>query len=74
VPTADLPLLQIAVVTATENGGGVLRQVQFQDAGYAAGQELPVMAHQHHTTPQVADEVLQSGQAVEVEIVRRLVE
>ena len=59
---------------ATEHGGGVLCQIQFEDAGYGAGQELPVVAHQHHAAAEFADEVLEPRETLEVEIVGRLIE
>ena len=74
VSATDLTLFQITLVSAAEDGGGVLGQIQFQDAGHGAGQELPVVAHQHHTTTKFADELLESREAVEVEIVGRLIE
>ena len=74
VPAVYLALVQIALIPAAEDGGGVLGEVQFQDAGHAAGEELSVVAHQYDATAKVPDEVLQPSQPVEVEIVGRLVQ
>ncbi|MDF2584620.1 MAG: hypothetical protein K0R33_3263, partial [Mycobacterium sp.] len=74
MPAVDGALLQVAVVTATEDRGGVLCEIQFQHPGHAARQELPVMAHQHHTAAQLTDEALQPGQTVEIQVIGRLVE
>ena len=74
MPTTDLTLFQVAFVPAAEDGGDVLGKIQFQDAGHGAGQELPVVAHQHHTAAQLTDELFEPRQAVEVQIVGRLVE
>jgi hypothetical protein len=74
VSAAGFALFQIAFVPAAEYGGGVLGQVQFQDAGDGAGQELSVVTDEHHATTEISDEVLQAGEPVEVEIVGRLVE
>jgi len=73
VTAGDLTLLQKAVVSAAEDGGGVLGQIQFQNPRHTAGEELAVMTHQHDATAKIADEVLQSLQSVEVEIVGRLI-
>jgi hypothetical protein len=71
---SDLPLLQIAFVTATENLDGVLGQVQFENACHAPGEKLPIVAHQHHTTAKLLDELFEPGKPVKVEIVGRFIE
>ncbi|SLF54620.1 Uncharacterised protein [Mycobacteroides abscessus subsp. massiliense] len=72
--SSDRTLFQIALVPAPEDGGQVLCQVQFENVGDAAGQKLTIVTHQHHTTAQIPDKVLQPCQSVEVEIVGRLIE
>ena len=74
VPAVDRALFEITVVPTAENGAGVLRQIQLQDTGHAAGEELSVVAHQHHSAAQFGDETLQPGQPVQVEVIGRLVE
>ena len=51
---------------------GVL--VQLQHVGHRALQEGPVVRHDHHATAATGDHLFQSGQAVEVEVVGRLVQ
>ena len=74
VPAVDLAFFQVAVVSAAEYGRGVLCQVEFQHTGYRARQELSIMAHHHDATAEFLHELFETGQAVEVEVVRRLVE
>ena len=74
VPTGDLTLLQIAVVSTAENRRGVLRQIQFENSGHAAGEKLTVVAHEHNATAEISDEILQAIQPIKIEVVGRLVE
>jgi hypothetical protein len=74
VPTIDCPLVQVALVAATENSGRVLCQIQLHDASDAARQKLPVVADQYHTAAKISDELLEPIKSVEVQIIGRLVE
>ena len=44
VPARDLALGEVAVVAAVVDGDLLLRQVQLDDPGHRAGEELPVVA------------------------------
>ena len=68
------PLLEVGLVAAAVDAVGALGEVELQDAGDAAGQELAVVAHQHDAAAQLLHEGLQAGQAVEVEVVGGLVQ
>ena len=60
---------------ATAIGAAVASMlVEFEDIGHRAFQEGPVVRHDHHAAGTAGHDVLESGQAVEVEIVRRFVE
>src|SRR3546814_7629355 len=60
-------LLQVGVVPAAEHPVGALRQVQLKHPGHATGEELAVVADQHHATAQALDEGFQPLKTVEVE-------
>ncbi len=74
VTTRHRPLLQEGVVAAVVHGHLVLREVELDDAGRAAGQELPVVGDQHHAAAQAADERFEALEPGQVEVVGRLVE
>ena len=74
VPPGDRALLQEGVVAAVVDRDLVLGQVELDDPGDAAGQELPVVGDQHDAAAQAAHERLQALEAGEVEVVGGLVE
>ena len=49
VPAGDLPLLQVRLVAAAEVAHLLLRQVELDDPGHRAGEELAVVADQHRS-------------------------
>ncbi len=69
-----LALLQVRGVAAAVGVDLLLREVQFDDAADRAGQELAVVADQDRAGAQAGDELLQPGQAVQVEVVGGLVQ
>ena len=69
-----LPLGQVGVVAAAEQGHLLLGQVEFEDLGGRAGQELAVVADDDQAGPLAQDELLEPLQPVEIEVVGRLVE
>ena len=74
VAAGGLALLEVRVITAAEDAVAALGEVEFQYAGDAAGEELSVMAHEHHAAAQPAHESLEPLEPVEVEVVRGFVE
>jgi hypothetical protein len=74
VAAGHLPLLQVRLVAAAVRVDLVLGEVELDHPGDGAGEELPVVADQHGGGSQVGDEPLQPAQAVQVEVVGRLVE
>ena len=74
VPAGDLPLLQVGRVAAAVGVDLLLGEVELDDPGDGAGQELAVVADHDGAGAQAGDELLQPLQAVEVEVVGRLVE
>lgn len=74
VPTGRLALLQVGLVAAAVEVDLVLGEVEFEDLGDRAGEELAVVADDHRARAQAGDEAFESFQAVQVEVVGGLVE
>ena len=74
MPPGDGPLLEVGVVAAVVDRDLALGEVELDDPGDAAGQELPVVGDQHDAGAQPADERLQPLEPGEVEVVGGLVE
>ena len=74
MPAGDLALGQVAVVAALVDRDLLLGEVELDDASDGARQELPVVADDHGRAAQTCHELLEPLQAVEVEVVGRLVE
>jgi len=74
VPARHRALLEVGLVAAVVDGHLVLGQVELDDAGHDARQELPVVGDQHDAGAQAAHEGLEPLQAGDVEVVGRLVE
>ncbi len=74
VPPGHLALGQVGGVAAAVGGHLLLGQVQLDDPGDRPGQELPVVADQDGAAAPPGDERLQPGQAVQVQVVGRLVQ
>ena len=74
VPAGHLALGQVGLVAAAVDPDLLLGQVQLDDPGHRAGQELPVVADHHRRGAQPGDEPLQPLQPVQVQVVGRLVE
>src|SRR4029453_12981031 len=67
-------LLHVGVVAAPVLGQATAAQVQLGDPGGGGGQEGPVVADQDDGAVLGGQEPLEAGQAVEVEVVGRLVQ
>ena len=67
-------LAQVRVVAAVDDEHPLLREVELDNAGDRAGEELTVVADEHDRDAQAADELLEPLQAVEVEVVGRFVQ
>ena len=74
VPPPHLALVEVRLVAAVDDHDRVLREVELDDRRHAAGEELPVVRDQHRAAAQALHEGLEPREAVEVEVVRRLVE
>ena len=74
VPAGHLALDQIGVVAAVVHPDQLLGEVELDDAGHGAGEELAVVADDDDARPRAGDETLELLQAVEVEVVGGLVE
>jgi hypothetical protein len=74
VPTCHVPLLQVRLVAAAVEVDLVLGQVEFEDLGDRAGEELAVVRHDDRARAQAGDEAFEALQAVEVQVVGGLVE
>ena len=74
MPPGDLALGQVAVVAAVVDPHPLLGEVQLDDPGDRAGQELPVVADDDRRRAEPGDEPLEALQPVQVEVVRGLVE
>ena len=73
-PPGDLPLVEVGLPAAAVVGGAVGELVELDDVGDGPGEERAVVAHQHDRRAQVVDPALEAIEAVEVEVVGRLVE
>lgn len=73
-PARGVALLQVGLVTAAVQGDLLLDEVEFEDLGDGAAEELAVVADDDGARAQSGDEALQALQAVQVEVVGRLVE
>ncbi len=69
-----LALGEVGLVAAAVHRDLLLGEVELDDAVHGAGEELAVVADDDGAGAQPADEALEPVQAVEVEVVRRLVE
>ena len=74
VPAGDLALLEVGLVAAVVDRDGVLREVELDDAGHAAGEELAVVRDEHDAAALALHEGLEPVEPGEVEVVGRLVE
>ena len=63
VPSGGRPLLEVGVVAAAVDRDPVLGQVELEDPGHAAGEELAVVADQHHAAAEAADEAPRAARA-----------
>ena len=70
----DLALVDVCLVAACEHGDPVGELVELGNVGHDPPQELAVVADQRHRTLHTVDELLEPIEAVEIEVVRRLVE
>ena len=68
------PFLEVRLVAAAEDVDLSLGEVELDDPGDGPGEELPVVADDDDPGPLSPDEGLQPVEAVEVEVVGRLVE
>src|SRR5215472_14792088 len=74
VPAGHLTLLQVRRVAAAIGPDLLLGQVKLDHAGDGPAEELAVVADDDGPAAQAPDERLQPGQAIQVKVVRRLVE
>jgi hypothetical protein len=74
VTTGRRALLEVRVVAAAEDAVRRLSEVELEHLRDAAGEELAVVADEHHSSALPLHEALESLEAVEVEVVRGLVE
>jgi hypothetical protein len=74
VPPRHLPFGKICGVASAVRPDLLLGQVELDDPGHGPGEELPVMTDNHSPGAQILNELLQPGQPVQIEVVRRLVE
>ncbi|MCX7542573.1 hypothetical protein OS128_06555 [Corynebacterium sp. P5848] len=70
---SPLPLDEEGLSTVVVDGDLALRRVKFHDTGHGAGEELAVVADDHHGPVIRGDEALQDLQAREIEVIGRLV-
>ena len=64
-----------SISTAIHEGlHGVLREIQFHDGGYAAGEELTVMRDQYHPAAQALHEGLEFGESAEIQVIGGFIE
>ena len=70
----DGALLQIGIIAALVNGHLVLRQIQFDDPGGAAGQKFAVVGDHDDRGAQRGDELLQPRQPIEIQVIGRFIE
>ncbi|CAM5731832.1 hypothetical protein STENM223S_02795 [Streptomyces tendae] len=74
MPAGHLALLQVGVVAAAVEVDLPLGEVEFEDLGDRAGEELAVVADDDGPGAQAAHEPFEAFEAVQVEVVGRLVE
>jgi hypothetical protein len=74
VPPRHLAFREVGLVAAAEGVHLLLRQVQLDHGRDRPRQELAVVAHQHGPGTQPGHERLQAREAVQVQVVRRLVQ
>ena len=74
MPAVRLALVQVGRPPAGEEGGGMGVLVELEHRIDRAFEELPVVRDHHHAAPLLVDELLESLEPREVEIVGRLVE
>ena len=70
----DLPLLEVAFVSAVVDRVGALGEIQFDDPSRAARHELSIVTDKHDASAHTGDDVFEAGESVEVEVVGRFVE
>ncbi|CAM5673088.1 hypothetical protein SFUMM280S_09418 [Streptomyces fumanus] len=69
VPAGHLAFLQVGVVAAAVEVDPLLGEVEFEDLGDGAGEELAVVADDDRAGAQAGDEPFEAFQAVQVEVV-----
>ena len=74
VPAGHVPLHQVGVVAAVVHADQLLGEVELDDPGHGAGEELAVVADDDDARARPVDEPLELVEAGQVEVVGRLVE
>ncbi len=74
MPPGHLAFGEVRLVPAVVHRDLLLREIEFDDAGDGARQELPIVTDHHQRRPGLSDELFELLESGQIEIVGRLVE